>query len=108
MGRTRSYRRRVRKAKIHRRKEMILACTPYEVFYRDKLNKAMQGEKEGIFSKCHYGTLGHGEKTKTKNSYASYRHKGGYGKALKLSRHDKTRIIAMQDELYEYQYVGDM
>ena len=100
MGRTRLYRIEMKKRKIHHRKEQIKA---YGVnINTNKINAALLGEKDGLFSKGHYGALGHGVKTKTKNSYASYRHKGGYGKAFVYSGHDLKQIVRMNQEVIEY------
>lgn len=38
-------------------------------------------------------------KTKTKNAHAFYRCKGGYGKAMKYSRHDRGQIERMKNIL---------
>lgn len=55
--------------------------------------------EKGLLNKCHYGALGGWRlKTKTKNSYASYRHKGGYGKAKVYSGHDLRQLAAMAVE----------
>ena len=99
MGRSREYRITVRQNKIQKRKKAI--CN-YGYSYRKKINIALSGEKEGLFHKNHYGALGNGIKTKTKNAYASYRHKGGYGKACVYSRHDKLQIICMNEKIREY------
>ena len=61
-----------------------------------KIQSAVFGEKEGLLSKGYYGAICSGVKTKTKNACASYRHKGGYGKAVKYSGHDKRQIARME------------
>ena len=100
MDRTRAYRIDMKNKKINRRKEQIKA---YGVIINtNRINAAILGEKDGLFSKGHYGTLGHGVKTKTKNAYASYRHKGGYGKACVYSGHDMKQIVRMNQEEKEY------
>lgn len=100
MARTRQYRIDVKNKKIRKRKRDI--GNYGSVVYNEKLKSAFSGQKEGLFSKCHYGALGSGIKTKTKNAYASYRHKGGYGKACVYSKHDNVQILYMKQALREY------
>ena len=96
MSRTRAYRIEQRKLKIKRRKRLIRSLN-HQVCYK-KLLRALDGETEGLFSKCHYGALGGNIKTKTKNAYASYRHKGAHGKAKVYSGHDLRQLAAMAVE----------
>jgi hypothetical protein len=103
MGRTREYRRAVRKRKIEQRKQKIKDVRRfYDEEYENgyvhgrKIQSAVFGDKGGLFSKGYYGAIVSGVKTKTKNACASYRHKGGYGKAVKYSGHDKKQIERMR------------
>lgn len=108
MGRTRSYRIRVRKRKIKKRKDTIKSLSCYALKYScdcrhcQRLRDAIRGERSGYLADGYYGYIGGTTKTKTKNAYASYRHKGGYGKAILYSRHDKVQIVYMNQELKEY------
>ena len=99
MRRTKQYRITMKKNKFKKRKRAI---SSYGRKHTKKVKCALSGEKEGPFNKCHYGALGNNVKTKTKNSYATYRHKGGYGKACVYSQHDKAQITYMDRELMEY------
>lgn len=99
MSRGREYRITMRENKIKSRRDNILN---FGFYVMSKRNAMVTGDKSGYLNKCHYGGLGRGIKTKTKNSYASYRHKGGFGKALLHSRHDKRQIIRMEQEINEY------
>lgn len=101
MSRTKEYRISMRKNKIRNRKEKILKFGS-GIHCAGKINKIID-ENPGYLNKCHYGGFRGSLKTKTKNSYASYRHKGGYGKAVLYSRHDKTQIISMEQALSEYE-----
>ena len=102
MGRTRAYRIAVRKRKIEKRKHDI---KNFGTAFSRKINHALEGNKEGFLSRGHYRALGKTRKTKTKNAYASYRHKGGYGKACVYSRHDKIQIIAMDYDMKEREII---
>ena len=99
MSRSRNYRIAAKERKINRRKELIRSVSS---FRNEKIEYALSGEKDGLLSKCHYGALGGNRKTKTKNAYASYRHKGGYGKAVLYSRHDMAQIAGMKLDLADY------
>ena len=103
MERTRAYRRNARKRKIKQRKQKIKDVRRfYDVIYENgyihgcKIQSAVFGNKEGLLSKGYYGAITSGVKSKTKNARASYRHKGGYGKAVVYSRHDKKQIEYMK------------
>ena len=105
MGRSKEYRREMQKIKIKQRRQKILQSVSYNFNcyqLRNKDEGMLYGEKSGYLNKHHYGWLTNGIKTKTKNRYASYRHKGGYGKAVLYSRHDKRQIIYMNQEIDEY------
>ena len=108
MGRTRSYRIRVIKRKIKKRQDTIKSLSCYALKYScdcrhcQRLRDAISGERSGYLANGYYGYIGGTTKTKTKNAYASYRHKGGYGKAILYSRHDKVQIVYMDQELKEY------
>lgn len=67
-----------------------------------KIYNAVFGENSGFLNKEYYGAIRNGNKTKTKNACASYRHKGAYGKAIKYSRHDASKILGMEIEEKEY------
>lgn len=102
LNRTRDYYIHMRKKKIKERKRKIHNLTSYNQIVREKIQDALSGENDGLFSKNHYGAIGWGIKTKTKKSYASYRHKGGYGSVKRYSRHDKVQINYMDQELKDY------
>ena len=112
MGRTREYRREMRKQKIEQRRMKIKSVRR---FYSDefengyihgrKIQSAVFGTKGGLLSKGYYGAIVSGKKTKTKNNYASYRHKGGYGKAIVYSGHDMRKILRMEQERYVFDHV---
>ena len=88
MSRTRAYRKEMRNKKIKRRQNDI---SQFGTFLYGKREVMIYGDTSGYLNKSHYGCIGGSKKTKTKNSYASYRHKGGYGKAVLYSRHDKNK-----------------
>lgn len=104
MSRTRTYRIRMREEKIRRRKEMI--CT-LPSFKNAKIMDAVYSGHGGLLDKGHYGAFGGNQKTKTRKAYASYRHKGGYGKAKVYSRHDKVQITYMKNAYEEYSFQGN-
>ena len=85
----------------------------YDSFYaqhycrRLKIYNALYKDKGGYFSKGYYGAIDSCVKTKTKNAYASHRHKGGYGKAIYYSRHDLSQIQLMNLDLKEYYNNGE-
>lgn len=103
--RTKEYCRNIRIIKIIKRKNKIRQnlhrnFNPHHL--KNKDIEILYGDKSGYLNKNHYGWLTNGIKTKTKNKYASYRHKGGYGKAILYSRHDRRQIIRMDQEIHEY------
>lgn len=55
----------------------------------------------GVFANNHILNHGGHTKTRTKNAYASYRHKGGYGKAEKWCSHDRRQIEDMEQQMEE-------
>ena len=100
MSRAREYRIKMRKKKIKHRKNNI---KQFGYFMFGKRENMIYGNTSGYLSRCHYGCLGGNRKTKTKNAYASYRHKGGYGKAILYSHHDKSQIIYMKQAQSDYE-----
>lgn len=102
MSRTKAFRREMRAEKIRKRRNNICSLGRFGRWgICGKLEKVIYGEKGGYLSKGHYGGFKSSKKTKTKNAYASYRHKGGYGKSVLYSRHDKAQIEGMEVELKE-------
>ena len=111
MSRTRAYRREMREQKIKQRRMKIKSVRR---FYSDefengyihgrKIQSAVFGSKGGLLSKGYYGAIVSGKKTKTKNNCASYRHKGGYGKAVVYSGHDRRKILGMEQERYVFNH----
>ncbi len=102
--RTREFRRVKRYQKIQRRRKMAVQIGKHGApmhFNRgphfEKLDAAVNGEKPGILAKHDYGMITYGvpKKTKTKNRQATYRHKGGYGKANDYTRHDQRQFDRM-------------
>lgn len=103
MNRTRDYRRKMRVRKINQRKNKILDLLSYRSSIGSKFEDTIYGDnKNGYLSKCHYGYLSYGKKTKAKNGYQTHRHKGEYGKAIRYSRHDGSKILGMQIEEKQY------
>lgn len=103
MGRTRDYRRRMRIRKINKRKNKIFDLLSYKALISSKWEDILYDDnKDGYFNKCHYGHLSYGKKTKAKNGYQTHRHKGEYGKAIRYSRHDGSKIHGMQIEEKQY------
>lgn len=109
LGRSRGFRRRMRHRKINKRKQRI---KDLRRFYDDrfelsschgrKIYSAVFGKKSGLLSKGYYGALKSPVKTKTKRAYASRGHKGGYGKAVCYSRHDKIQIFSMSQAMKDH------
>ena len=110
MARSYEFRRDMRNRKVKKRKRKIhekmdnffdtdLALSFH---YGKKIHNALYEGMDGYFNKGYYGVIGNGRKTKTKNAYASHRHKGGYGKAILYSRHDKSQIEHMEIALKDY------
>ena len=92
MGRTRSYRIRVRKRKIKKRQELIRkVCHFNDVDVQD-----------GYLAKNNLWAVGGARKTKTKNARVARHVKGDYGKAILYSKHDKVQIVYMNQQLEEY------
>lgn len=108
MGRTRSYRIRVRKRKIKKRQDTIKSLSCYALKYScdcrhcQRLRDAINGERSGYLANDYYHYIGGTTKTKTKNTRVGRHTKGNYGKAIIYSRHDKVQIVYMNQELKEY------
>lgn len=109
MNRPTAYRREMRNKKIKERQRKVrnirsFYSKDFETSYihGNKIYCAVLGDTGGYLSKGYYGAIFSPRKTKTKNSYASYRHKGGYGKAILHSRHDLSQIKHMDLALKEY------
>ena len=92
MGRTRSYRIRVRKRKIKKRQKFIK-----NVCHFDDIDV-----QDGHLAKKNLWAVGGARKTKTKNARVARHVKGDYGKAILYSRHDKVQIVYMNQQLEEY------
>lgn len=100
--RTLEYRREKREEKINKRRNLILQAGRHDALsnslennkHYQKLDAAVHGDKPGLLAKHDYGALTYGKprKTKTRKACASYRHKGGYGPALRLSTHDRRQM----------------
>lgn len=109
LGKSRGFRRGMRQKKINRRMQKIKDLRHFydERFEQSschgrKIYSAVFGKKSGLLSKGYYGALRIPIKTKTKNTYASRGHRGGYGKAVCYSRHDKAQIFSMEQAMREY------
>lgn len=92
MGRTRSYRIRVRKRKIKKRQNLIK-----NVCHFDDIDI-----QDGHLAKNNLWAVGGARKTKTKNARVARHVKGDYGKAILYSKHDKVQIVYMNQQLKEY------
>lgn len=115
MKRDKNYRIGVRKKKIKQRSRKIKnsrigienghIITP-DNKHEEKIKSAINCIKPGLLAKGDYGaiTKGVSVKTKTKKGHSSYRHKGGYGKSLNYSKHDKNQINNMDQELEDFYY----
>ena len=103
--RTLNYRREKRKEKIKKRQNLILQAGRHDALpdslennkHFQKIEAAVHGDKSGLLAKHDYGALTYGKprKTKTRKACASYRHRGGYGPALRLSAHDRRQMDAL-------------
>ena len=108
MGRTRSYRIRVRKRKIKKRQELIRTLYNYDDIQADdgswyqREQDILSNKRGGYLAKNNLWSVGGSRKTKTKNTRVARHTKGNYGKAIIYSRHDKVQIVYMNQELKEY------
>ena len=102
MSRPKEYRIIMRKNKIKRRKNKILQSLHFNYFIKDKWDEIIHKDQPGYLNKCHYGYLGGGIKTKSKNMYTAKHHKGVHGKAILYSRHDKAQLAHINDEIEDY------
>lgn len=67
--------------------------------HQEKIKNSSGYMRDGNVS--HYVQVGRNPKTKTKDAYASYGHKGGYGKATNYSKHDQNQLNDMNDQINE-------
>ena len=109
MNRSAAFRREMRNKRIKERQRKIKDLKSFyskefetSYIYGKKIYSAVFGDTGGYLSKGYYGAIFSPRKTKTKNAYASHRHKGGYGKAILYSRHDQSQIMHMDLALKEY------
>ena len=110
--RTRAERRKSNFKHIRKHKKLLTDIGALkEDFIQDIRCRKDMSNKDNMFSNHDivnkYTHFGKSAKTKPKNSHASYRHKGGYGKAITYSRHDQKQVDKMNSdigELYESGY----
>ena len=107
MSRTIAYRKEMRNKKIKQRKNKIIQLLYCRCHLTNKDEEIIYGGKIGYLNKCHYGLLPSTTKTKAKNGYQTYRHKGEYGKAIRYSRHDKKQILGMNIDEKNYYNKGE-
>lgn len=99
--RTKEFRRWKRNLKIKQRQETALdighlesPCYATRSKHFSKLKDAACGDRPGLFAKHDYGMLTDGKsmKTNVRKRQSSYRHKGGYGKAMVYTVHDQREL----------------
>ena len=101
MNRTTPERRANRRRKIAQRKRLLNIINQS---WSDSFCEA-QEIKDGYLDNNNemnkYGQRGKAKKTKTKNSHATYRHKGAYGPAIKRTAHDQRQVDSMDEQEME-------
>lgn len=104
MNRTTPERRTNRRRKIAQRKRLLNSINQSwaggQIDFCDFAN-IKDGYLENNNEMNKYGQRGKAKKTKTKNSNATYRHKGAYGPAVKRTVHDQRQVDSMDEQEME-------
>lgn len=100
MNRTKPEQRANRRRKIAQRKKLINSINNSWTTGVDFCDYAeiKDGYLDNNNEMNKYGQRGRAKKTKTKNSNASYRHKGAYGAAIQRTVHDQRQVDIMDQQ----------
>lgn len=94
MSRTKEEVRANRQKKIDKRRRLLT-----HLDYTGRANNAEDGYFANSGEVSKYTTAGKSRKTKAKNGYASYRHKGAYGAAVDYKPRDRRQIDRMETDI---------
>lgn len=101
---TRGERRRRRNRKIKQRMKLAININHFQGDAKAGITLEDLGEP-GYFANNDeankWGQFGRAKKTKARHSHASYRHKGGYGKAIVYCPHDLRQVEDMKQQINE-------
>lgn len=104
MNRTTPERRTNRRRKIAQRKRLLNSINKSwsdpQVNFCDA-EEIKDGYLDNNNEMNKYGQRGKAKKTKTKNSNATYRHKGAYGPAVKRTVHDQRQVDSIDEQEME-------